>query len=53
MAHQYLPKIFHSPCKNPLPPPIYSMYGPLLCLKSINCEFTLSLNEEKTGKLLI
>ena len=28
MAHQYLPKIFHGPCKNPPdPPPIYLMYG--------------------------
>ena len=31
MAHQYIPKIFHDPHKNPLgPPPTYFMYGPLL-----------------------
>ena len=31
MAHQYMPKIFHGPHKNPLPPPpTYLMYGPLL-----------------------
>ena len=30
MAHQYMPKIFHGPHKNPLaPPPTYLMYGPL------------------------
>ena len=30
MAHQYMPKIFHDPHKNPLaPPPTYLMYGPL------------------------
>ena len=30
MVHQYMPKIFHGPHKNPLaPPPTYLMYGPL------------------------
>ena len=30
MAHQYMPKIFHDPHKNPpAPPPTYLMYGPL------------------------
>ena len=30
MAHQYMPKIFHDPHKNPLGPrPTYLMYGPL------------------------
>ena len=30
MAHQYMPKIFHDPYKNPpAPPPTYIMYGPL------------------------
>ena len=30
MAHQYMPKIFHGPHKNPPPPPpTYLMYGPL------------------------
>ena len=30
MAHQYMPKIFHDPHKNPLaPPPTYLMCGPL------------------------
>ena len=29
MAHQYMPKIFHDPHKNPLAlPPTYLMYGP-------------------------
>ena len=29
MAHQYMPKIFHGPPKNPpAPPPTYLMYGP-------------------------
>ena len=34
MAHQYKPKIFHDPHKNPtaptppIPPPTYLMYGP-------------------------
>ena len=29
MAHQYMPKIFHGPHKNPpAPPPTYLMYGP-------------------------
>ena len=28
MAHQYMPKIFHGPHKNPLAPPsTYLMYG--------------------------
>ena len=28
MAHEYMPKIFHDPCKNPLAlPPTYLMYG--------------------------
>ena len=31
MAHQYMPKIFHDPHKNPpAPSPTYLMYGPLL-----------------------
>ena len=31
MAHQYMPKMFHDPNKNPpAPPPTYLMYGPLL-----------------------
>ena len=30
MAHQYMPKIFHGPHKNPpAPPPTYLKYGPL------------------------
>ena len=30
MAHQYMPKIFHGPHKNPpAPTPTYLMYGPL------------------------
>ena len=29
MAHQYLPKIFHGPCKNLPPLSVYLMYGPL------------------------
>ena len=33
MAHQYMPKIFHDPHKNPLPPPTppatYLTYGSL------------------------
>ena len=30
MAHQYMPKIFHGPHKDPLaPPPTYLMYSPL------------------------
>ena len=30
MAHQYMPKIFHEPHKNPpAPRPTYLMYGPL------------------------
>ena len=30
MAHQYMPKIFHGPHKNPSAyPPTYLMYGPL------------------------
>ena len=30
MAHQYMPKIFHDPNKNPLaPPPTFLMYSPL------------------------
>ena len=30
MAHQYMPKIFHGPHKNPpATPPTYLMYGPL------------------------
>ena len=30
MAHQYMPKTFHDPYKNPaVPTPIYIMYGPL------------------------
>ena len=30
MAHQYMPKIFHDPHKNPPAPlPTYLMYGPL------------------------
>ena len=31
MAHQYIPKIFHGPLKNPpppYPPTTYLMYGP-------------------------
>ena len=37
MAHQYLPKIFHGPCKNPLPPPpIYLMYSPFLLIYLIS-----------------
>ena len=29
IAHQYMPKIFHDPCQNPLDPlPTYFMYGP-------------------------
>ena len=29
MAHQYMPKIFHDPHKNPrASPPTYLMYGP-------------------------
>ena len=29
MAHQYMPKIFHDPHKNPpVAPPKYLMYGP-------------------------
>ena len=32
MAHQYMPKIFHDPHKNPPAPlPTYLMYGPLSC----------------------
>ena len=38
MDHQYMPKVFHDPNKNPLPhpcplprPPTYLMYGPLFC----------------------
>ena len=28
MGHQYMPKIFHGPHKNPpVPPPTYLMYG--------------------------
>ena len=31
MDHQYVPKIFHDPYKNPPAPlPTYLMYGPLL-----------------------
>ena len=31
MAHQFMPKIFHDPCKNPLTAsPTYLMYGPYL-----------------------
>ena len=31
MTHQYMPKIFHGPHKNPLAlPPTYLMYGPLI-----------------------
>ena len=31
VAHQYMPKIFHDPYKNPpAPSPTYLMYGPLL-----------------------
>ena len=34
MAHQYMPKIFHDPHKNPpVPPPTYLMYGPLEALE--------------------
>ena len=30
MAHQYMPKTFHGPHKNPpVPPPLYLMCGPL------------------------
>ena len=30
MAHQYMSKLFHGPCKNPLAsPPAFLMYGPL------------------------
>ena len=29
MTHQYMPKIFHGPHKNPpAPPPTYLLYGP-------------------------
>ena len=32
MAHQYMPKIFHDPYKNPPAPlPTYLLYGPLSC----------------------
>ena len=35
MAHQYIPKIFYGPQKNPpAPPPTYLMYGPLSALIS-------------------
>ena len=31
MAHQYMPKIFHGPHKNPPAlPPTYLMYGPVV-----------------------
>ena len=37
MAHQYMPKIFHGPHKNPpAPPPTYLMYGPLPKQEDIN-----------------
>ena len=37
MAHQYMPKIFHGPHKNPpAPPPTYLMYGPLNVSNSLN-----------------
>ena len=41
MAHQYMPKIFHEPHKNPqAPPPMYLMYGPLAnyYIASKNCQ---------------
>ena len=36
MAHQYMPKVFHDPHKNPpVPPPTYLMYGPLVKLRRV------------------
>ena len=35
MTHQYMPKIFHDPHKNPpAAPPTYLMYGSLTVMKS-------------------
>ena len=42
MAHQYMPKIFHGPHKNPPapppppPPPTYLMYDPLNLLRKVH-----------------
>ena len=34
MTHQYIPEIFHDPCKNPsASPPAYLMYGLLVTCK--------------------
>ena len=55
MTHQFLPKIFHDPYKNPpAPPPTNLMYGPLRKHKhsilnelsiysTLNCRFLLLL----------
>ena len=43
MAHQYMPKIFHDPHKNPpAPPPTYLMYGPLMSSCKF-CHITIKL----------
>ena len=44
MAHQYMPKIFYGPHKNPpAPPPTYLMYGPLfIILSRHNCHSFIS-----------
>ena len=44
MAHQYMPKLFHGPHKNPPgPPPTYLMYGPLsnTCLSFLRSLYLL------------
>ena len=36
MVHQYMPKTFHDPHKNPpAPPSTYLIYGPLISLSNI------------------
>ena len=48
MAHQYMPKIFHDPHKNPPATlPTYLMYGPLSCEA---CNKNWSNNNKKLSK---
>ena len=53
MAHQYMPKIFHGPHKNPPPPlpPTYLIYGPLYATFSSNLQ--PSQNKFNQGQTIV